>query len=61
MAAVGVAQEGPGEALALAMADTLRSVETRLQALEQSQADLQSQRPTWRDVILFVLTAFIAG
>jgi hypothetical protein len=57
---------------ALAVVDALQSVvapllaaqqaqDTRLQALEQGQKVLESQRPTWREVILLVLSALIVG
>lgn len=66
------AQEGPQQAQAtLAVVDALKSIQThletiaplsaRIEALEQAQQATAAQRPTWRDVILFVMSAFIAG
>lgn len=49
------ATDGPGTAIApIVVLEALERVQARMDAIE-------SQRPTWRDVIFFVLVAFIAG
>jgi DNA-binding transcriptional MerR regulator len=64
-----IAQEGQGEVTgALVVVEAMRSIEARASAQEQNQRvleervrALESQRPTWRDVILLALSALIAG
>lgn len=60
------AQEGPGSAqAALMVVDAMQSVvaplEARVMALEAEQRAQAAQRPTWRDVFILVMVAFVLG
>jgi DNA-binding transcriptional MerR regulator len=55
-------QESPQQAIVpIAVVEALERIQARQERIDGRIDTLEAQRPTWRDVFLFVLSAFIAG